>query len=184
VTRCAQRNVPEQPWISPKVRLEPSSIHGTGMVVTERTNVRQRLVVFGGAYTDADGAARARAQGKVVMQWDEALYSIEDREDRVGGDATYFINHSCNPNLWMEDAFTLVARRQIEAGEELVADYALWEADEAFISSWECRCGAPDCRTRITGADWRLPELRKRYAGHFSPLLNKRIRASFGIVNK
>lgn len=162
-----------RPWISAKVRLVRSFIHGIGMAATERIPTSTPLVVFGGAYTDANGAARARAQGKLVMQWDEDLYSIDER----GDDATYFINHSCNPNLWMQDAFTLVARRQIEAGEELSADYALWESDEAFSSSWKCRCGAPECRGGVTGVDWRSLELQERYAGHFSPLLNKRIRA-------
>ena len=39
----------------------------------------------------------------------------------------------------------------------------------------ECVCGPPDCPRRISGHDLRLPELQRRYAGHFLPLIAKRI---------
>jgi hypothetical protein len=105
------------------------------------------------------------------MQWDDNVYSVEDS----GVDDGYFINHSCDPNSWMQDAFTLIARRDIKKGEELTADYAIWEADENYVSKWECHCNSPLCRKRVTGKDWRLKELQERYNGHFSPLLTKRI---------
>ncbi len=116
-------------------------------------------------------ADKVRGEGKLVMQWDEDLFSVENRGDDIG----YYINHSCDPNLWMQDAYTLVAKRDIEEGEEITADYALWEADENYVSKWKCSCGLSFCRKRITGKDWRLPGLQKRYKGHFSPLINKRI---------
>ena len=40
-----------------------------------------------------------------------------------------------------------------------------------------CQCGGPDCRGRITGNDWQLPDLWERYRGHFSPYLQRRIDA-------
>lgn len=150
------------------------------MITAEAIREGERVAVFGGVYTNAAGAERALAKRKIVMQWDEDLFSVESR----GDDPTYFINHSCLPNLWMVDAFTLVARGQIAAGEELVADYVLWEADERFVARWSCRCGASICRKTVTGADWRLPEIRQRYAGHFSPLLNKRILTAFRKVHR
>ncbi|MEI6773545.1 MAG: SET domain-containing protein [bacterium] len=57
------------------------------------------------------------------MQRDDNLFSVEDR----GDDETYFINHSCDGNLRMKDAFTLIARTDINKDEEITADYALWE---------------------------------------------------------
>jgi hypothetical protein len=145
------------------------------MIATEAIREGERVVVFGGVYTNAAGAERAQAGGKIVMQWDDDLFSVETR----GDDPTYFINHSCSPNSWMADAFTLVACRGIAAGEELVVDYALFEADEQFVARWSCRCGAPMCRKTVTGVDWRLPEVQQRYVEHFSPLLNKRILTAF-----
>jgi uncharacterized protein len=127
--------------------------------------------VWGGAYVNKEEAERMVQNGKLVMQWDDDLFSVEDR----GEDDAYFINHSCDPNVWMSDAFTLIARRNISVGEELAADYALWEAREDYVSSWDCHCGANNCRGKVRGSDWKLPELQISYSGHFSPLLNKRI---------
>jgi hypothetical protein len=76
----------------------------------------------------------------------------------------------------MEDEVTLVTRRPIEAGEELSADYAMWETDENWISQWRCQCGSVHCRGTITGKDWRRHELQTKYQGHFLPLINERIR--------
>ena len=84
------------------------------------------------------------------------------------------MNHSCDPNIWMSDAFTLSARRRIEPGEELTADYALWLYDVDWVLD-PCRCGSPLCRGRVTGRDWQLPELQVRYAGHFTPFINRLI---------
>lgn len=107
------------------------------------------------------------------MQWDNDLFSVEDRGDDQG----YFINHSCDSNLWMQGTFTLIAKRDITPNEEITADYALWEA-WGYVSSWDCNCGSLLCRKKVTGKDWRLPEVQKRYLNHFSPLINKRIKDS------
>jgi uncharacterized protein len=40
------------------------------------------------------------------------------------GQPNHYGNHSCDPNLWWADAYTLVARRPIEAEEEVTSDYA------------------------------------------------------------
>ncbi len=162
-------------YISPKVKIINSNIEGGGMFATSTIKKKEVVVVWGGTwgidYTDKNGAENARKEGKLVMHWDHGLYSVEVR----GQDPTYFINHSCDSNLWMKDAFTLVARTDIKKGEELTADYALWEANENHVMKWECKCGSPFCRKRITGKDWRLKNLQGRYKGHFSPLINKRV---------
>jgi SET domain-containing protein len=50
---------------------------------------------------------------------------LGDPPDAQDDDANY-TNHSCDPNLWMKDEVTLIAKRDIEVGEELTADYILW----------------------------------------------------------
>ncbi len=75
------------------------------------------------------------------------------------------INHSCDPNAWIE-GLDLVARRGIEAGEEITVEYATFIAGTG--ASFDCHCGAGGCRGRITPADWQLPEMRRRYAEHCS----------------
>jgi GNAT superfamily N-acetyltransferase len=97
--------------------------------------------------------------------------------DRATDDRGDFINHSCDPNVWIADEVMQIARRDINAGEELTMDYAMIEADEDNVKPWDCRCRSSLCRGRVTGLDWRLPSLQERYAGHFSPFINRRIEA-------
>lgn len=158
-------------WLSPKVENRNSTISGKGLFAREDIGRGETLVIWKGEYTDSKGAEKARKKGKLAMQWDEDLFSVEDRGDDEG----YFINHSCDPNLWMIEPNSLISRREIKKGEELTADYALWEADEKFVSPWICKCGSVNCRGKITGTDWRKPKLQDLYWGHFSPLINHRI---------
>jgi hypothetical protein len=83
-----------------------------------------------------------------------------------------FINHSCEPNVGFAGNIVLVAMRDIDAGEELTTDYALFDDYEG---SMECRCGRPLCRGRVDGRDWQRPELRQRYRGYFSWYLERRL---------
>jgi D-alanine-D-alanine ligase len=73
------------------------------------------------------------------------------------------INHSCDPNAWI-DGLDLVACRPIQAGEEITVEYATFVAGtgEAF----DCHCGADDCRGRVTPQDWQLPAIQRRYGEH------------------
>lgn len=75
------------------------------------------------------------------------------------------INHSCDPNAWIE-GLDLVARRPIRVGEEITVEYATFIAGSG--ESFECHCGAGDCRRRVTPDDWHLPEIRRRYGEHCS----------------
>jgi len=158
-------------WLNPKIEIRESPTTGKGMYATEMIQAGEKVLVFGGLYADSEGAAEAQRQGKGVMQWDADVWSVESESD----DPVYLINHSCDPTAWMTDAYTMVARRTIQAGEAVTADYALWEADESYVSQWVCQCGSPNCRTRVTGQDWRSQALQEAYRGHFSPLLNQRI---------
>jgi hypothetical protein len=89
------------------------------------------------------------------------------------GGMDYFLNHGCDPNVWMGDEVTVVARRDIVAGEELLIDYALVQSEPGYRLV-DCRCGAVCCRGTVTGDDWRDPVLRRRYRGHFLPFLERR----------
>lgn len=167
-----RKNLTNKDWINPKSEIKQSGIGGKGLFAIEPIKKGDLVVVWGGVYTNTKGAKKAESDGKLVMQWDENLFSVEERGESSG----YFVNHSCSPNLWMESVYALAATRDIEKGEELAADYAMWEANENYISKWKCNCGSSFCRKRVTGKDWRLPELQERYEGHFSPLINKRIK--------
>lgn len=82
-------------------------------------------------------------------------------------------NHSCDPNAWIEGHIAIVARRDIAVGEHICFDYAT--CDGSPYDEFTCLCGAENCRGKITGDDWRNPDLQTRYAGHFMPYLQRRI---------
>jgi hypothetical protein len=164
--------IPASTRIADGVELAPSRLGGSGLFATRPIAAGEVVLVWGGpSYTDAEGYRRARAAGRGGMRWDDDVYSVETHpvED------AFRINHSCDPNVWMEGAFTLTARRDVAVGEELLVDYAIMLDDEAWSSPWRCRCGSPLCRGRVTGDDWKLASLREAYRGHFTPLLEKRI---------
>ena len=48
--------------------------------------------------------------------------------------------------------------------------------DGSAYDEFDCGCGAKLCRKRVTGNDWRLPELWQRYDGYFSTYLERRIK--------
>lgn len=158
-------------WISPKAEIKISKLGGKGLFAKSIINEGEKVVVWRGEYTNKKGSKLAQQNGKLVMQWDEDLFSVEDR----GSDEGYFVNHSCDSNLWMKDTYTLIAKRNINVSEEITADYVLWEADKNYISKWDCNCGSKLCRKKVTGKDWQNIDIQDRYKNHFSPLINKRI---------
>ena len=42
----------------------------------------------------------------------------------------------------------------------------------------QCFCGATTCRGRITGADWQIEELQKKYGDHYLPYILNKIKNS------
>ncbi len=105
---------------------------------------------------------------RLVLQVEDGAYLLTEQE----GPADW-VNHCCEPNAGMRGTLTLVAMRDIQAGEEICFDYAM--TDGSDYDEFDCGCGAVFCRGRVTGNDWQLPELWERYAGYFSPYLSRRI---------
>jgi hypothetical protein len=114
-----------------------------------------------------------------MHEWEDNRMTTSKLTNKAEGrpfsltDADY-VNHSCEPNAGLQGAATLVAMRDIEPGEEITYDYAM--TDTSAYDQFTCRCGANNCRSGITGDDWRNPELRSRYRGYFSSYLEDLIR--------
>ena len=62
--------------------------------------------------------------------------------------------------------------RDSAAGEELCHDYAMERSDDYHL---DCRCGSPLCRGKVSGDDWKLPELQARYGDYFSIYIRNKI---------
>jgi uncharacterized protein len=158
-------------FLSPKleVRDEPEK-GGFGVYAIEVVSAGEVVSVWGGYIVDAEQLETLPHDVQQhSVQIEEGLYSAT-----IGGAETAdFINHSCDPNLGLRGQITLVALRDIEVGEEVCFDYAM--TDCTPYDEFECHCGSRNCRGTVRGEDWQLPELWAKYAGYFSPYLQRRI---------
>jgi SET domain-containing protein len=83
---------------------------------------------------------------------------------------TNFSNHSCDPNSGYDGADHIVALKDIRADDEIVIDYGTFSF--SFDHAFACRCGAKNCRGKVTRNDWpalvraglRLPSFMKDQA--------------------
>ena len=88
-----------------------------------------------------------------------------------------YMNHCCQPNTMFVNDNVMTATRDIEVGEEITYDYATSESETSGHMPFKCGCGAASCRGEVTGTDYLLPELRKRYAGHYTTMIQDLIAA-------
>ena len=163
-------------WYDPRVEIRLSTIQGGGMFACAPFQPGETIAIVGGTLmTGAEFAAYlAGVESWNAHQIGEDLHLVDliQTPDVMEGS----LNHSCDSNLWMGDEVKIVARRAIAAGEELTLDYALTTTEPDWALDQPCQCGSPPCRGRVTGNDWRLPDVQARYAGHFIPYINERVR--------
>ena len=82
-----------------------------------------------------------------------------------------YSNHSCNPNTFVKMKSSLVnetyALKDIKKGEELTHDYTYTSVDqfdqknkkkEIYYWTLNCKCGAENCRKKVTGDFFQLPK--------------------------
>jgi len=166
-------------WLHEAVEARPSSIEGRGLFAVQDLLAGTVVARLGGRLVsdaelerlivDADSDPRRPYVDSIA---------VEDGTNLLipPGQPIHFGNHGCDPNLWHVGPFTLAARRDIAAGEELTIDYATQTANPRV--RLDCCCGSSRCRGTVTGEDWRLGELRERYGEHWVPVVLHKIAAS------
>ncbi len=159
-------------WISRKARKgERSEISGRGLFAHDPIAAGEVVAVKGGHIVDtATVLALPSKLQESEIQIAEGLHLVALTDEEFEP-VMLFLNHSCEPNVGFAGNVVLVAMRDVDAGEELTTDHALFDVP---VASMACSCGTPTCRGTITGDDWRDPELRRRYAGWFSRYLSDR----------
>jgi SET domain-containing protein len=164
-----------QTWTDPRIEFRKSRISGDGMFARGPFKKGEVVCIVGGmVMTDSEFAAfQATHSFYNSIQIDKNLHLVEDPEITRSLDGS--MNHSCDSSAWMDDEVTLVARRDIESGEEVTVDYALFTTQSNWMLDNRCHCGSPHCRHMITGDDWRRKDVQERYRNHFSPFINRRI---------
>jgi hypothetical protein len=161
-----------QCWLLDDVTVEQSPVAGRGLFTT--ASIPQGTVV-----SRLGGRLCSTAELHTLLDGPDYVDSITVDDDShlllAPGNRNRYGNHSCEPNLWWTDAYTLSARRDIAAGEELTNDYSTSTADPQFLL--RCHCESYRCRQMVTGDDWRIPQLQRAYAGHWPPYLQRLIDA-------
>lgn len=158
---------------SPKVELRACNDKGGyGIFACEHIQKGELLSVWGGEIVTEEMLKYESMERQTHgVQVEESIYLLP----LIDNDPADFFNHSCNPNAGMNGQICLVAMRDIQPDEEICFDYAM--SDSSDYDEFECHCGSTRCRGRVTGNDWKLPELQKRYHGYFMPYLQRRIDA-------
>lgn len=165
--------MPKLSYLSPKVVVRPSAIHGRGLFAAEPIAGGEIVCVKGGYVFN-------RRQLNSMPEWFRSA-EVQIAEDLFIGPlaegeregSMIFSNHSCEPNVGVRGQVVFVAMRDIAGGEELTHDWATTDDDDYRV---ECRCGSESCRKVLTGKDWQRRELQEKYKGYISWYLEEKIR--------
>lgn len=166
---------PKDCWLHEDVEVRKSPIEGHGLFAAKPFAAGTIVMRLGGRIVRREELDALIAEADRAGSYVDCI-SVEDGLDLVmapPGHDVHFGNHSCDPNLWHLDAFTLGARRDIAAAEELTIDYATQTDNAGFTI--DCRCGSTSCRGTVTGADWQRIDLQESYGEHWVPVLRRRI---------
>ena len=138
-----------------RIQVRRSGVHGKGVFALKPIAAGERIIEYTGE----------------IIAWPESLrrhphdpadpnhtfyFSLDDGghviDAKVGGNASRWINHACDPNCEADEEEGRVyihALRDLSPGEELFYDYGLI-IDERYTpklkKEYECRCGSPKCR--------------------------------------
>jgi SET domain-containing protein len=152
-------------WRSAKVEVSDATLAGRGVIAVDDI-AKDEIVAIkaGNIITRAEIDQATDNAGDMALQIDDDFYLAPRSADEVE-EMSVFINHSCDPNVGFRGQVVYVALRNIHAGEELCHDYAMERSDDYAL---DCHCGSPLCRGKVSGKDWKLPELQQRYGDYFS----------------
>jgi len=140
--------------INPNIEIKDSPIQGKGLFTKVDFKKGESIWISKGEepynekiYTDEEFKAFQKWCIENGKEWDAVANgdgthtaALSDREKHPGN----YGNHSCDPNM----AAGYTALRDIEAGEELTADYAQFSTKD-----WEmkCNCSADNCKGEVHG---------------------------------
>ena len=167
-------------WLHPDVEVRASPIHGLGLFARAAMPAATVVSRLGGRLVDTQelkrqlGLSADGDRGYVdTITVGEDLHLVLPTGTPNGRG-----NHSCDPNTWWVDGYTLGTRHEIAVDEEVTNDYATSTDADSFTMA--CSCASPLCRGLVTGGDWRRADLRERYGTHWVPAVLGHISSDVG----
>lgn len=137
-----------------RIQVRLSGVHGKGVFALRPIKAGSRLIEYTGEIIPWPEALRRHPHDATDPNH-TFFFTIDGGrviDAAVGGNASRWINHACDPNCVADQAGAQVfinALRDLQPGEELFYDYGL-VIDERYTprlkKQYECRCGSPNCR--------------------------------------
>ena len=156
--------------LSDKVGIKDSNIHQKGMYAISPISKGEVVFIKGGHILRRE---QIFSSGVINSYHPiDDMYFLGAVRPEEEDDIKLFLNHSCSPNCGIRGEITFVALCEIDAGEELTIDYAFLDNDDYCF---DCSCGEPTCRLKVTGYDWRRREIQEKHFNNFAAYLKKKI---------
>jgi SET domain-containing protein len=127
-----------------RVWVGKSRIAGKGLFVAQDIKKGTRLIQYTGQKISKEETARQLALGNPYICYFNERYDIDGRPLK---NKARYINHSCDPNCQIQStsrSIWIVARRDIDAGEELTYRYD-YAYDPETYTDFPCYCGTKNC---------------------------------------
>lgn len=115
--------------------------------MTEPISKDEVIVIFGGVIVPRSDIKKYRKEigGDFGINVDGNFFICPTSRDELK--ETGVFNHSCDPNMGASgNQIKLIAIRDIEVGEEIVADYTSLDYD---FEPFECNCQSKNCKRFI-----------------------------------
>ena len=163
-------------YLSDKVRIRKSEINKKGIFAVKPIKKDEILSVYGG-YIITRRQYKQLAKndfkhiGDYAIEVAEGFYLVSSKKGRLEDDD--FFNHSCNPNAGIKGHLIMAAMRDIHPKEEITYDYAMTDAGIDY--NFKCSCLSKDCRKVITGGDWQIKRLQRKYKGYISWFVQEKV---------
>lgn len=166
-------------YLSTKCIVKKSKLAGLGVFAKENIKRNEIIAIWGGiVYSTKEIDLLSEkyphfATHTVSIYDDFYLGPIHPTD---GLDDTEYFNHSCLPNAGVKGQIVIVARRNIQSGEEICFDYDTTETNSE--GSFECKCGTKECRHTIDGSAWKDPDFQKKNSGYLSWYIQEKIHST------
>ena len=163
----------EYNWLNPKAQMRNTPGKGSGSFAIERIEKGEIVASFGGFVVSQDELDKySKDRVARSLQLNEKKYLLSGVKPEPGD----MLNHSCEPNCGAIGTSSIIAKSDIQIGEELTFDYAM--TDSSKYDEFDCVCGKTKCRNKISGNDWQNQKLQKDYKNYFSSFISKLIEFS------
>ncbi|MHB1122766.1 MAG: SET domain-containing protein [Ramlibacter sp.] len=137
-----------------RIQVRRSGVHGKGVFAVQPIAEGERIVEYVGEVITWKEAQRRHPHDPKDPNH-TFYFHVDDKhviDAKHGGNASRWINHSCDPNCEADEddgRVFIKALRNIEPGEELSYDYGLI-IDEPYTprlkAEYPCWCGSKNCR--------------------------------------